>query len=541
MTKLFSTILFVLLFSFQVLAQDTHVSIDVTTLKTPTKVYGNGFLEYEGEVPVLHLKGSEFEMGKQYGFMAGDRIQANIENLKTIGESQVPQVKYLPNSVFTWLRKIVGFAFYVYFPSEVQEHIDGIIAGAKENGIKLSRYDIAFTNSVIDIVGIGAAIAKKGGIGDKEIEQKLLKIFGIEKFLQNCDSMAAWGPRTVDGKTFQTRNTDITTGAGIERYPIIIIYKTEGKIPFITATFSGMVGIFTGMNAYGVGLGQVWAFSDDVKLGTPWNISLRKFFAESKTAGEIVASMQAMKETTYGNNFVIADAGGHDDAADTGFAVEMTAKKFAYFTQDDARELEVKYEGVSYGYPIANAVYRGDLALDPTIRSHQRAANGPDGNPREAGSYINRYKGQYDKIADFESKNVLIGQREAEYISRETAMKNSSLQTAVYANTDRDMWVSYAKIQDDGTVLQAYDRPYVNYPFYSYLSDLVNDNGEVKIHNWFKARNKLLLVHRQANRHTALSINVASDATVATGITLAHGESVELYDNGKFIDVVKGL
>lgn len=524
MTKLFSLLFLSLLISTQAFA-------------TPAKVYGKGFLEYEGELPVLHLKGNEYETGKQYGYLAGDRIKANIENLKSIGESQVPQVKYLPNSIFTWLRKIVGFAFYVYFPDEVQEHIEGIVVGAKEAGVKLSKLDIAFTNSVIDIVGIGAALAKKGGLGDKELEQKWLKFLGIEKFLQNCDSMAVWGPRTVGGKTFQTRNTDITTGAGIERYPIVIIYKTDGKIPFVTATFSGMVGIFTGMNAYGVGLGQVWAFSEDVKLGTPWNISLRKFFAESKTAGEIVAKMQEMKTTTYGNNFVIADAGGHEDAADTGFAVEMTAKRFAYFTQNDARELELTYEGVSYGYPIANGVYRGDLSLDPTIRSHQRAANGPDGNPREAGSYVNRYKGQYDKIVEFEAKNVLMDKREAEYVSRETAMKNSSLQTAVYANTDRNLWVSYAKINDDGTVTQAYEREYINIPFYSYLVDLALQNGEVHLKNWFGTHKDLTIRHVTHNRITVeKTLTLSKEQTVATGIMLGAGETVELYDGKKLID-----
>lgn len=525
MTKLFSVILLSLLF------------ISSSFAASVTKTYGKGFLEYEGDLPILHLKGTENEMGRQYGFLAGDRIQANIENLKSIGESQVPQVKYLPNSIFTWLRKIVGFAFYVYFPENVQDHIDGIVSGAKENGIKLNKFDIAFTNSVIDIVGIGAAIAKKGGLGDKDIERKLLQVFGIERFLQNCDSMAVWGSRTIGGKTFQTRNTDITTGAGIERYPIVIVYKAEGKIPFVTATFSGMVGIFTGMNAYGVGLGQVWAFSDEVKLGTPWNISLRKFFSESKTAGEVVASMQAMKETTYGNNFVIADAGGHEDPADTGFSVEMTAKRFAYFTQNDPRELELTYEGVSYGYPIANGVYRGDLSLDPTIRSHQLAANGPDGNPRDSGSYTNRYKGQYDKIVEFERNNLLMGKAEAEHVSRSTAMRGSSLQTAVYANTDRDMWVSYAKIQADGSVIQAYDQEYVNIPFYSYLVDLKLENGEVHIHNWFKPRHQLKLRYINHNRVSVERfVDLVKEQTIATGITLAKGEVVELYDGQSLID-----
>ncbi len=503
------------------------------------KTYGNGFLEMRGDVPFLHLKGSEFEMGKQYGALAANDISSNIENLKKIGESEQPDVKYLPNSIFTWLRKIVGFAFWVYFPSDVKDHIKGIVAGAKEIGVKLNKYDIAFVNAIPDIVGIAGGVMDRGGLGINE-ENKLLRILGLSKFVQQCDSMAVWGARTVGGKTFQTRNTDITTGVGIERYPIIIVYKADGKIPFVTAAFSGMVGIFTGINAYGVALGQVWAFSKDVKLSTPWNISLRKVFAESKSAKEAVANMRLMNNTTYGNNFVVADAGENENANDTGFVVEMTGKDMASFVANDQRELMLTYQGVPYGYPIPNGVFRGDLSLDPDIRSHQMSGNGPDGDARASNSYILRYKGQYDRIIAFEEKEVLIGHLEAESISRETAMKTSSLQTAVYANTDRDFWVSYSKIMDDGSVVQAFEREYVNIPFYKYLVDLKKENGVVKIKNWFKQRLNLKLRILSHNQITSeKTIDLMKDETLSTGIMLAKGDSVELYDGDLLIDRMK--
>ncbi len=70
-----------------------------------TKVYGNGFLEINKDLPTLHLKGTEYEMGKQYGYLAGDRVAANIKNLKSIGDAQSPQIKILTNFIFTWPRK----------------------------------------------------------------------------------------------------------------------------------------------------------------------------------------------------------------------------------------------------------------------------------------------------------------------------------------------------------------------------------------------------------------------------------------------------
>lgn len=142
MLKVLTSLVFSLLLISQTFASESQV----------IKTYGKGFLEMREDVPFLHLKGSEYEMGKQYGHLAGNDIAANIDNLKKIGESQLPDVKYLPNSIFTWLRKVVGFAFWIYFPSEVKEHIKGIVAGAQGIGVKLNKYDIAFVNAIPDIV-----------------------------------------------------------------------------------------------------------------------------------------------------------------------------------------------------------------------------------------------------------------------------------------------------------------------------------------------------------------------------------------------------
>ena len=44
-----------------------------------TKTFRDGFIEMREDYPVLHLKGTEYEMGVQYGYLAGDQVKANIE------------------------------------------------------------------------------------------------------------------------------------------------------------------------------------------------------------------------------------------------------------------------------------------------------------------------------------------------------------------------------------------------------------------------------------------------------------------------------
>jgi hypothetical protein len=297
-----------------------------------------------------------------------------------------------------------------------------------------------------------------------------------------------------------------------------------------------MVGIFTGMNAYGVALGQVWAFAKDVQLATPWHIDVRKYFSDNTSAKEVTESFKKQRTTTYGNNFVVADAGGHENSDETGFSIEMSAKYFASFGPNDQRELAALHNGVPYAYPITNGVYRGDVSFDLDIRARQLSANGPDGDPRDANSYIQRYKGQYDRIVAYEEKGVLIGHAEAQAISSETAMRGSSLQIATYANSDRDMWVSYSKINDDGSVTQAYDRAWVNIPFKNYLVDLKLVNGVVTIKNWFKERTNLILRHIGPNKISENLLDLNHQEVLTTGINLARGEVLELYEGNTLID-----
>ena len=61
----------------------------------------------------------------------------------------------------------------------------------------------------------------------------------------------------------------ILHGCTVENFALIAIYKPTGKIPYVSAGFVGQIGVFTGMNAYGVGAGQIWSFSKEIALGNP--------------------------------------------------------------------------------------------------------------------------------------------------------------------------------------------------------------------------------------------------------------------------------
>ena len=141
----------------------------------------------------------------------------------------------------------------------------------------------------------------------------------------------------------------------------------------------------------------------------------------------------------------------------------------------DPREDRVLWRGRPYAVRMIDAVFRGDAAMDPLLRSLQSASSGPDGDPRATFSYRSRYKGQADRIAAFERAGVLMGKEQAESISRDTASRTGSLQAAVYANTDRQLWVSYSTFLPDGSLRQAWQGEYHHVPFADYLPSIVED------------------------------------------------------------------
>jgi len=497
----------------------------------PTR-YGQGWMEELGGLTVLHLKGSDREIGEQYGYLIGDRIASTVGRLQEIATTQTQDARLIPSSIFTWARRVVGFIMWQTFPKSAQDQIKGIQIGAKKRtpSVAINRYDVALINSVIDLAGILRS-GWENPIGSS-VATASLRALGLEQFVTNCDSFAAWGSRTVGGKTFQTRNVDISTGQGLEDHPVVLIVKPTGKISYVSATFAGMIGVFTGMNAYGVALGQIWTFSKDVAITSPWQLTFMEILRTAKTAYAATDQALIRGRYTYGNNFVIADSGEYQTRRqETAYVVEASGKRVSYFSPNDPRELKAKFEGETYGLPLPEAVLRGDLQLDDKLRSRQLGSNGPTGDPRTTQAYQLRYLGQYTRLEDYRRNGVLISNREAEVISRETAMRGTSLQAAVYANSDRDLWVSYARKREDGSIAQAYEGEYVNIPFYSYLTRASvagdrlilsrEDNRLVKVRVVVKRSDKIVHEYRTSfTERTELQLPPSD---------IQHGDVLETY------------
>lgn len=446
--------------------------------------FGGGRLYNSNGLPLLVLRGDFFTMGVQYGALQGERIQDLLSLFDELAQRE--SANLLPTGLQRDLRRGLGKLFEKHFPKEIQELIRGIVEGAQLRGVTLHDEDPAFLNSLIDIAGIGStdlSFSLDGLSAAGTLLKLARKELGLLWLNQNCNTFVAYGSRTLQGKTFQTRNTDVTTGMGLERFPLIAIFlphstPTDQRVPFVTAGFSGQLGASTGMNAHGVALGQVWAFSHKKAIGRPWSLSMIGILSKARTASEAAALLAESGPHTYGNNFVFGDAMG--GAA----ALELNAENHDIFEPNDPRErLEGRMpDGRIYALPIPDAVVRGDLSLSRRIRIDQTSANGPWGYPPDSGSYKKRYAGQVKRILAYERLGRKIGAKEAMVISRATASrKHGNLQNAVYANTDRKLWVAYASYREadprkapsdaeaenshQKILVEAYESPFIYVPF----------------------------------------------------------------------------
>lgn len=73
----------------------------------------------------------------------------------------------------------------------------------------------------------------------------------------SCSSIAAWGDATEDGHLYQTRNLDWSLEVKAHEFPVIVVYVPDKGHAHVLPTFAGMIGAHTGMNIRGIALSEM--------------------------------------------------------------------------------------------------------------------------------------------------------------------------------------------------------------------------------------------------------------------------------------------
>lgn len=283
------TILFALLYSGYVgytglepVEVETGVH-DLEVDETGRKVaYGRSWLARRGGLWVLHLEGSPEEIGDAQGHLEG-RLFRNIDDR---------------------------------IDTMLEQRYHGFVESWSE--LMLLRWDYRNADAALsepirtELSALAAALPDDGE-GTLGAYHRLFLyqcFFDITQRLQDTvleGSMFAVTPRSTNtgveaGNLIIGRTLSIDFGSDFEADRVVSFYYPDGKYPFVSIGWAGLVGVVTGINARGIFVAANPAHTDDAREANaiPLPIVLRDVLEQADTLEQAVAIIEAAELRSAG-------------------------------------------------------------------------------------------------------------------------------------------------------------------------------------------------------------------------------------------------
>ncbi len=266
------------------------------TLSQTVARCGEGWLELIDGYPVLHLKGTPYEMGFQHGALLKEHIHQNMHSvLKVKGETTLVKLGPLKVKPIQALQAIVHMQ-KKFVPQKYFEEIEGLSEGA-----------------------------------DVKLDDARALNFIPELF--HCSGFAIMNSATKDGTLYHGRVLDYAIDWGLQDHAVIVVAQPNGRIPFVNVTYAGFVGSVTGMNARHVSIGEMGGRGLGFWQGVPMALLVREVLEK---ADSLDAAIEIFRDNprTCQYYYVIAD--GHANRA---VGMEASWNKFILINPNKAHPL----------------------------------------------------------------------------------------------------------------------------------------------------------------------------------------------------------
>ncbi len=254
----------------------TELHVDETGRRVE---YGRSRLTRSGGIWQLYLEGSPVELGDAHGKLTARMFHELDRRIETI------------------LRQRYG---------------DGLDAWTAAMRL---RWDVRGTDDHMaeDYAHELAALAQaipEAGIGTLESYRRVFLHQCFQELTQRLDDIVTWGtvfaassklPGSEPGNLVVGRSLSFELGDDFEPARVISLYHPDGKYPFASVGWPGLLGVVTGVNARGIVVASNAARTDDPpEDGSPLHLVLRQVLEEADTLDHAIEILQKASLRTAG-------------------------------------------------------------------------------------------------------------------------------------------------------------------------------------------------------------------------------------------------
>ncbi len=284
-----------------------------------------GWLEVKNGVKILHISGTNYEMGYQHGYLLKEETHQTLRAFLNYTDVSYEAL------INTWN------VMKDYIPHEYIEEYQGIADGA--------------------------------GVPFDDIVASYMTIVWID---MACFGITAWGPATKDEKLYHTRSFDLPfiikdpiTGKFAHENSVLIVRNPNNGYASISPSVAGTMHYGGGVNEKGIAIGMQVCWSKDQTFhGIPAKIRTQMVLDYASSADDAIDILTSNK--TLGWNFVLSDA-----KIPIGYAIETTAN-FSYVgTFNNPAENKYPFKEIDH------VIRRTNFFIDPKIAETQRKNYNP--------------------------------------------------------------------------------------------------------------------------------------------------------------------
>lgn len=391
---------------------------------------GDVSIEEISGIKIIKLKGSDYDMGRQYGEMSKKyarrlynfylgAIDSEIEDLipKNINPKLREQLKNFLNNI---LETIVWNNLTKQVPEGLSEILKGFsdaIGVPEKEAIKgLSTPDAYFC--FVSYL-----------FGNRPLLKHFFGEYGltdVQTFKYGCTSIVAWGQSTKKGKMIYGRNLDFWGVDYWDKNPAVIFYQPNDGLAYAAlTTFGKITAGTTAINEKGITVAPHITMSKDVSFkGIPTLFVTDTIVRRAETLDDAIQIASELK-TAIGVTFVVTDAKNKKVAA-----LEMSARGLSV-----RRNISDYF--VQTNHYITNEMQEREIDFNFSISAHTV------GRYRRAKELIQK---NYGKITEQKMAKFL-GDHKDYFLERERPLGNiithpTNLTSVVFVPEDMKFWMA---------------------------------------------------------------------------------------------------